>query len=327
MIRSNTSCQMICAFIKVYPNQIYNNPDAIYRKPPKIPSYLFADPVVSLNPYCSCEIRDCPSSYHMVRYFMALCSPAIYSGKLPLHPQAPLSMLVGPSTLVSLVSSWLVLFITAFAPFHMLFPARSSFPALTIIASFPHQILFWVNHSSLRSALPSVFTSGISFSPATELLIPPSVLSVAIPIHHLVPLLAYLACESLLSALLQARFENFRMDRSEDCLHCRDLQVELEQVRTHQRLLDKKIEAATRIITAKYEAYLNLFLHRISSLQEQFNALTNTCVHIQDSIDILKHMMEKISAPSTRSFSIKIAEADSHPKDSTAQQISHISID
>lgn len=117
------------------------------------------------------------------------------------------------------------------------------------------------------------------------------------------------------------------MDRSEDCLHCRDLQAELEQVRAHQRLLDEKIEAASRIISAKYEADITLFLHRISSLQEQFNSLKNTCAHIQESVDILRYMMDKINAPSTSSSSIKIAEADSHPENSTAQQISRISID
>ena len=86
------------------------------------------------------------------------------------------------------------------------------------------------------------------------------------------------------------------MDRNEDCLHCRDLQAEIEQVRTHQRLLDEKIDAATRILTAKYEADLNLFLHRISSLQEQFSALSNTCAHIQESVEILKFMMDKINS-------------------------------
>lgn len=58
------------------------------------------------------------------------------------------------------------------------------------------------------------------------------------------------------------------MAQSEDLLHCADLQAELEQIRAHQRVLDVKIESNTWMTNAKYEADLNLFLHRVSSLQE-----------------------------------------------------------
>lgn len=91
------------------------------------------------------------------------------------------------------------------------------------------------------------------------------------------------------------------MARNEDCLHCRDLQEELEQIRVHQRVLNEKIESSTRIINAKYEADLNLFLHCVTSLQEQFKALSNVWAHIQESMDILKYMMEKLNTPSASS--------------------------
>lgn len=96
------------------------------------------------------------------------------------------------------------------------------------------------------------------------------------------------------------------MARNEDCLHCRDLQEELEQIRVHQRVLNEKIESSTPIINAKYEVDLNLFLHHVTSLQEQFNALSNVCAHIQESMDILKYMMEKLNAPSANSPTSKL---------------------
>lgn len=77
----------------------------------------------------------------------------------------------------------------------------------------------------------------------------------------------------------------------------------------------------------KYEAYLNVFLHKVSSLQEQFNDLANRCSHVQESIEILKYMMEKINAPSTSSSSPRNVEVDSKLEDSIARQISHINTD
>lgn len=56
------------------------------------------------------------------------------------------------------------------------------------------------------------------------------------------------------------------MARNEDCLHYRDLREELEQITVHPHLLDEKIDSSTRQINVKYEADLNLILHRVSSL-------------------------------------------------------------
>ena len=117
------------------------------------------------------------------------------------------------------------------------------------------------------------------------------------------------------------------MARSENCLHCADLWEELEQIRAHQKLLDAKIDSHARITSEKYEVDLNLFLHRVSSLQEQFNDLSNKCSHKQESIDILKYMMEKRNAPNTSSSNLRDAKGDSKPEESTARQISHINID
>lgn len=65
------------------------------------------------------------------------------------------------------------------------------------------------------------------------------------------------------------------MARNEDCLHCSDLQAELEEIRAQQNILDNqqrileaKIDNQNRIINDKYRAEINLFLHRTSSLHE-----------------------------------------------------------
>lgn len=105
---------------------------------------------------------------------------------------------------------------------------------------------------------------------------------------------------------------------SEDCLHCADLQAELEKIRAHQKILDSKIDSHARMTSEKYEADLNLFLHRVSSLQEQFSELANRCSHAQDSIDILKYMLEKRNAPNTSSSSFKNAEVNNKPDESIA---------
>lgn len=88
------------------------------------------------------------------------------------------------------------------------------------------------------------------------------------------------------------KVEAFHMDKSEDCLHCRDLQAEIEQ--------------------------------------EQFTALSNTCAYIQESVEILKFMVDKINSangPSTSSSSARAAAVDSHLEASNARHISHITID
>jgi len=70
------------------------------------------------------------------------------------------------------------------------------------------------------------------------------------------------------------------MARYEDCLHCADLQAELEQICAHQILLDAKIDSHAKLTREKYEVDINLFLHRVSSLQAQFNELANKCSHV-----------------------------------------------
>jgi len=117
------------------------------------------------------------------------------------------------------------------------------------------------------------------------------------------------------------------MARSENCLHCADLQVELEQIQAHQKILDPKIDTHAQITKEKHETCLNLFLHRVSSLQEQFNDLSNRCNHVQESIDILKYILEKNSAPSTSSTNLRNEGVEGNPEESTARQISHINID
>ena len=117
------------------------------------------------------------------------------------------------------------------------------------------------------------------------------------------------------------------MARSEDCLHCADLEAELEQIRAHQKILDTKIQTQTQITNEKHEADLNFFLHRVSSLQEQFNDLSNRCNHVEVSVEILKYILDKNNAPSSSSTNLKNTGVEGNPEDSTAYQISHINID
>lgn len=117
------------------------------------------------------------------------------------------------------------------------------------------------------------------------------------------------------------------MTRSEDYLHYVDLQAELEQIRAHQKILDAKIDSQNCLVNEKYAADINLFVHRISSLHEQFNQLSNRCSHAEESIEILKYMMEKRNALPTSSSSIKQVGVDDKPEESTARHISHINID
>lgn len=62
---------------------------------------------------------------------------------------------------------------------------------------------------------------------------------------------------------------------SEDCLHCADLQAELEEVRAQQhtleneqRILETWIDDQNHIINNKYRGEIDLFLHRVASLHE-----------------------------------------------------------
>jgi len=138
------------------------------------------------------------------------------------------------------------------------------------------------------------------------------------------------------------------MARSEDCLHCADLQAELEEIRTQQSILDeqhrllesrleeqnrrledqnRRIEDQNRLMNEKYKAEIQLFMNRVSSLQEQFRQLSNRCSHAEESISILQYMMEKKNSVATSSSSAKQEGVDKQPEESTARQIRHIVID
>lgn len=67
-------------------------------------------------------------------------------------------------------------------------------------------------------------------------------------------------------------------------------------------------------------------MHKAASLEEQFRHLTNRCGHVEESISILKFMMEKITTASSSS-SVKHEAKDDNPEESTARQIQHIMID
>lgn len=135
------------------------------------------------------------------------------------------------------------------------------------------------------------------------------------------------------------------MERPEQCFHCRDLQAEFEEVRAQQmaledqvqnmearhaeqiRNLEAKFDEQFRILHSKYRAEMNLFLHRVHTLHEQFNGLSNRCVHAEESLSILREIMEKKQKDNSSSSSAKPMEADQKPEDSTARKISRINID
>lgn len=135
------------------------------------------------------------------------------------------------------------------------------------------------------------------------------------------------------------------MDRNEQCFHCRDLQAEFEEVRAQQRILEDqvrnmearhaeqirsleaKFDEQFRILHSKYRTEMNLFLHRVHSLHEQFNALSNRCIHAEESLAILREIMEEKQKDKSTSSSAKPMEADQNPEDSTARKISRIDID
>lgn len=135
------------------------------------------------------------------------------------------------------------------------------------------------------------------------------------------------------------------MARSEQCFHCRDLQAEFDEVRAQQRILEDqvrnmearhaeqirsleaKFDEQFRILHTKYRTEMNLFLHRVHSLQEQFNGLNNRCIHAEESLAILREIMEAKQKEKSTSSSAKPMEAEQHPEDSTARNFSHISID
>lgn len=79
-------------------------------------------------------------------------------------------------------------------------------------------------------------------------------------------------------------------------------------------------------MTEKYKAEIQLFMHKAASLQEQFRQVINRCAHAEESISILKFMMEKKNSIATSSSSVK-QEKDEYPEESTARHIQHIMID
>ena len=117
------------------------------------------------------------------------------------------------------------------------------------------------------------------------------------------------------------------MARSEDYLHCANLQAELEQIRAHQNILDTKLQSQAKMADEKHEFDLKFFLHRVSSLQDQFNELSNICSHAEESIKILKYMLDKNSAPRSSFKNLRNVGAEANPEDSIACQIIHIPID
>lgn len=124
------------------------------------------------------------------------------------------------------------------------------------------------------------------------------------------------------------------MARSEDCLHCADLQAELEEFRAQQcilenqqRILETRIDDQNRVINKKYRAEIDLYLHRVTSLHEKFNHLSNWCSHAEESVAILQYIMDKKNQTAPSSSSAIQIEPDQNLKESTARQISHIEID
>lgn len=87
------------------------------------------------------------------------------------------------------------------------------------------------------------------------------------------------------------------------------------------------MEDQNRIINEKYRAEIDLFLHRVSSLHEQFRNLANRCIHAEESIGILQYILDKNNKEVPSSSSVQLMHQDPNPKESTARQISHIEID
>ena len=122
-------------------------------------------------------------------------------------------------------------------------------------------------------------------------------------------------------------FSQNRMAKSKNCFHYADLQAELEQIRAHQKTIDAKLKNDVKALEDRHQTDVNFFLSRVSSLQAQFEDILNRCAHAKESVQILKYMIEKCTAPSTSSNNIRNAGNDENPEHSTARQISHINID
>ena len=82
--------------------------------------------------------------------------------------------------------------------------------------------------------------------------------------------------------------------------------------------MDNKLHFQAKLAEERHEADLNFFHQRVTSLQEQFKELSNKCAHAQESIEILKYMLEKNTAPSSSSTNARNQGEDANPEDSTA---------
>lgn len=242
-------------------------------------------------------------------------------------------------------------------------PARSVLPAsiIPLLFVFPgcdpacSPFFPFVSESPLLIALPSHrFPSAAvvgSISPTSETLLAGinHCSGNALRNSHNITILSTPVYSDTVSTYSPNRKIHSPMARNEDCLHCADLQAEMDELRTQQSLLDRKqnlldarLEEHDRrldeqnrrifeqdsINTEKYKAEIQLFMHKVASLEEQFRQLTNRCGHVEESISILQYMMEKITKRAdTSSSSVKQEAKDENPEESTARQIQHIMID
>lgn len=122
------------------------------------------------------------------------------------------------------------------------------------------------------------------------------------------------------------------MERSDDCLHCKDLNAQFVELREQQRILEDQVrsletrlEDQFRVLNDKYKTEINVFLHRVAQLHEQYEQLSNRCSHAEESIAVLKFIMDKKlkDAPSSSSATAH----EPNPEASTAKKNSHIEID
>ena len=151
------------------------------------------------------------------------------------------------------------------APQRPCFSIYSTYPFhRTLPFPFPVGLQCWTNLSSLWLPLISFGTDSlISFEPLVS-----PYLFVSFITSTISPQVQRLTTMPWFSHLFLLHPIFATMARSEECLHCVDLQAKLEQIRVHQKLLDANIDSQNRIINEKYEVDINLFLHRVSSLHE-----------------------------------------------------------
>ena len=100
------------------------------------------------------------------------------------------------------------------------------------------------------------------------------------------------------------------------------MQAELEQIWAHQKILDAKLQIELKILDEKHEADVNVFLHRVTSIQNQYNAFSNCCAHAEESVQILKYILVKRIAPSSSSNNGRNAGNEDNTDASTGRHIS-----